>query len=272
MKTTLSILFIIISLISSPVSKANLPTIDHKSWSDYFLVINERKFHFGITSKGEAIFHPLTRRGEFISSNNPIIFQVQVLENKPDGKIVSKKIKVESLKSSQPASLNPKEAISYQGTVTGDAAFEVTVHPVRDGFSVTGKITDPGELTNPLNLAINVGLRPYVKDTTRTDAEEKNFAKRVKRDKFEVSAGFGKDHEFDFISHTNLFLKFPKGAESLYLKSEGYEFIEITVATEGTERLNFPDKDQIIGDGINFRWIVPNTEAATGEKLHFKAK
>lgn len=270
--TKSSPLVLAVLLACTPVVPAQLPSIDIKPWEKYFIVLKNRKFQFGITSEGDAMFYPLSKRGEIISETNPIIFKVEILESKADGKFTSKKIDPNSLKSDQLPALNPEKPITYSGSATGDASFEVTITPDKQGFSITGKITDKGKLTSPLSLAISMGLRPYTKDTTRTDAELKNFTQRIKRDKFEAIIDSGFKKSYDFSKSANYWSDMPNGVESLSIKADGYDFTEFNVAVTGNSRITFEDKIQIVADGVDFKWIIPADANPATDILKITAK
>jgi hypothetical protein len=261
-----------IVLACTSVAPAKLPSIDKKPWENYFFVLKERKYQFGITTEGDAVFYPLTKRGEIISENNPIIFKVEFLESKSNGKFTSKKINPSSLKSEQTPAYNPDKPVTYSGTVTGDAAFEMTITPSRDGFGITGKITDNGKLTNPLKIAIKIGLRPYVKDRTRTDSEVKNFQQRIKRDKFEATIASGNRKKYNFEDPVNFHSDMPNGVESLTMKAEGFDFTEFTVSVGGSAKIMFEDQQQIVADGADIRWFIPTQTNSNEDILKISAK
>jgi hypothetical protein len=261
-----------IVLACTSVAPAKLPSIDKKPWENYFFVLKERKYQFGITTEGDAVFYPLTKRGEIISESNPIIFKVEFLESKSNGKFTSKKINPSSLKSEQSPAYNPDKPVTYSGTVTGDAAFEMTITPSRDGFGITGKITDNGKLTNPLKIAIKIGLRPYVKDRTRTDSEVKNFQQRIKRDKFEATIASGNRKTYDFEDPVNFHSDMPNGVESLTMRAEGFDFTEFTVSVGGSAKIMFEDQQQIVADGADIRWFIPTQTNSNEDILKISAK
>jgi hypothetical protein len=270
--TKSSPLVLAILLACTFTSTAQLPSIGKKPWENYFFVLKQRKFQFGITTEGDAVFHPLTKRGEMINENNPVIFKIEILESKSDGKFISKKINPGSLKSGQSPALNPDKPVTYTGTVTGDAGFEITFTPSRDGFAVTGKITDQGKLTNPLNIAVKIGLRPYIKDTTRTATETKSFEQRIKRDKFEATIASGNRRLYDFKKPVNFHADMPNGVESLIMKSAGYEFTEFKVSTGSSSKIMFEEQNQIVADGADIRWIIPMESNPATDILEISTK
>lgn len=270
--TKSSPLVLAILLACTSLSTAQLPSLDKKPWQNYFFVLKQRKFQFGITTEGEAVFHPLTKRGEIIHVNNPVIFKIEILESKSDGKFTSKKINPGSLKSEQPPAFNPDKPVTYTGTVTGDAEFEITFIPSREGFAVTGKITDKGKLTNPLKIAIKMGLRPYIKDTTRTINETKSFEQRIKRDKFEATIASGNRKSYDFKKSANFHADMPDGVESLVMKSAGYDFTEFKVSTVSSSKIMFEEQIQVVADGADIRWIIPTESDPATDILEISAK
>lgn len=154
--------FAISSLVfSAPLSHAQLPQLGEKPWLGHFIGIKEKKFQFGITSKGDAVLHPLKRDGTMVALFNPIKVNYEILETMPDGKVVSQQVKVDSLASAQPPVEDPKLPVTFTGKVTGDAAFEMTVAPERGGFSLSGKVTDKGSVTNPLQFVVTIDWNPY---------------------------------------------------------------------------------------------------------------
>lgn len=270
--TKSSPLVLAVLLACTPTLPAQLPSIDKKPWKNHFIVLKNRKFQFAITTAGEAEFYPLTNRGEIISASNPIIFKVEILESKPDGKFISKKIDPTSLKSDQTPALNPEKPITYSGSVTGGATFEITLTPDGQGFSITGKITDKGKLTTPLNVAIEMGLRPYPKDATLDKDELKRFAQRTKRDKFETIIAPGNKKKYEFDAGANFSTDMPNGVESLSMKAEGHDFTEFQVAVSGSSKITFQDKHQIVADGVDFKWIIPAEANPDKDLMKISAK
>jgi hypothetical protein len=251
---------------------AEIPTIEKEPWSDYFMVMKHRKFQFGVKPDGDVLFYPLTKRGEIISESNPILFKIEILETKSDGDTTSKKINPGSLTSDHAPVLNPQKPVTISGTATGDIGFQVTFTPQRDGFDVSGQITEKGNRTNPLNLAVKVGLRPYVKDKTRTLEESKSFDQRTRRDKFEAVITSGNRKSYKFDENANFHVDMPNGAESLSVKAEAYDATEFSVAASGGAKIQFEDKNQLVSDGVDFRWIMPKVADPKTHFLRFTAK
>lgn len=259
-------------VISPGAIRAELPTIEKEPWSGYFMVMKQRKFQLGVMPDGDVLFYPLTKRGEIVSQSNPILFKIEILETKSNGTTTSRKINPASLKSDQAPALNPQQPVTLRGTATGDIAFQVTFTPQRDGFDVSGQITDRSNRTHPLNLGVKVGLRPYVKDKTRTLEESKSFDQRTRRDRFEAVIASGNRKTYKFDENANFAEDMPDGAESLSVKSEAYDATEFNVAANGGVKIQFEDKNQLVSDGVDFRWIMPKEADPKTHFLRFTAK
>lgn len=263
----LAVIFASISAVS-----AQLPSINKKPWEEYFIVLKQRHIQFGITTDGDAVFYPLSKRGEIISESRPITFNIEILEAKPDNKFVSKKIDPKSLKSDHSATLNPDKPVVYTGSVTGGATFQIIITPARDGFTFSGKITSKGNITDPLQIGVTMRLRPYIKDATRTVTETKNLEKRIRRDYLEAVIASGNRKKYEFAVNANLNFDMPNGVESLSMKAEAYDYTEFQVASVGGAKIMFEDKEQLIYDGIDFRWIMPIDADPAVHSLKIAAK
>ena len=274
MKLKLSFIsFFSISCILTSTCLAQLPSMEDQKWANYFLGVETRKIRFGITSDGSQTFFPLTKRGDIQSVWVPIKFKIEILEIAGEGKTTSKQVRKKSLKTEHPAVLNPQNPVTYRGEVTGDAAFEVTITPERDGFGVSGKILDQGSLKNPLKLVVTIGFDPYRKLSDPTKSELKKYDKRTRRDDLEVFVSFNEKKKFDFDQKVNLSQTFPSGAESLTYQSDGYDRIEFGLKAHGDSKLTFPDDEELmIGNGVNIQWTFTGETGSDKEKLVITAK
>ncbi len=259
-------------VISLGTIHAELPTIGKEPWKNHFVVFKQKKFQLGIMDDGSVAFHPLNKRGEVISESNPILFKIEILETKSDGKTTSKKIDPASLTSDQAATLNPEKAVTITGTATGDIAFHVTFTPQHDGFDVSGQIVKNDRRINPLNLAIEVGLRPYAKDKTRTLEERKRFDQRTKRDKLVTVISSGKTKTYAFNDDATFATDMPDGTESLSMKAEAYDSTEFHIAAHGGGKIHFTSINQLVYDGVDFQWIMPAEADPKTNFLRFTAK
>ncbi len=175
----------------------------------------------------------------------------------PDGKVVSKQVKSDSLTSEHPAVEDPKDPVTFTGKVTGDAAFEVTVAPERGGYSMTGKITDKGTLTNPLQFVITMDFDPYKNGAGDGDDAQENFEKKIKRDELRFETVSGKREKIEFLDKVNPATLYQEGFTTAELRTEGYGGVNFEMEATGKSRIVFEDKgEQEFWKGFSARWSV----------------
>jgi hypothetical protein len=135
---------------------SDLPMMEQRPWLGYFLGYRDKGASFGISSEGNTLFEPLKRDATPNAVTNPIHVKFDIIETLPDGKTVRKKIDDDAFTSDSPASLDPKEAITIRGKVTGSSS-----------------------LKNPLQLPICMDFLPH-KYSVSTDSKEqlKAFQKK----------------------------------------------------------------------------------------------
>lgn len=240
---------------SASHATAQLPGLSEKPWLGYFLGLKDRKFQFGIITDGDALFEPLKRDGSAVSIHNPVKIHFEVLETMPDGKVVSKTIRKDTLASQSPAIEDPSKPVTFTGKVTGDAAFEVTVIPERGAVTFTGKITDKGTLSNPLSFAITSDFSPY-KNASADDAEKDSFEKKIKRDEIRLEMVSGDREKLEFIEKTNPAETFKEGFTSADIRTEGYGGVGFEFEAVGKSKIIFEDKgEKALWDTFSLRWI-----------------
>lgn len=249
-------------LLAAPAAHADLPGLNEKPWLGHFIGITDKKFQFGITTKGEAVLHPLKRDGSVHSLFNPINVHYEILETMPDGKVVSKQVKQETLASEQPAVENPEGPVKFTGKVTGDAAFEITVTPERAGYSLTGKVTDKGSLANPLQFVITMDFDPFKGGPGKGDDEKaeqavENFEKKIKRDELRFKTTGGKNEKIEFLDKVNPSTLHPGGFTEAELRTEGYGGVTFELEAVGKSKIVFEDKgEKEFWNGFSARWSV----------------
>ncbi len=245
-------------LLSSTALHAELPTLSEKPWLGYFLGIKEKKYQFGIQSKnGSGEILVLKRDGDPVNKNNPIWIRFEILETMPDGKIVSKEIKGDTLTSTSPASEDPKDPITFTGKTTGDAAFECTIIPDRGAISITGKLTDKGKLTNPLLFAISVTFSPYKAPTGTGDDAQEKFEKSLRRDEIRLELPNGERKKIDFVANTNPATIATDGFTSAEIRTEAYDGTGFEFTASEKSKITFDDKGESpLWKSFTLRWTV----------------
>lgn len=242
----------------APFAHADLPQMAEHPWLGYFIGIQNRKSQFGITGKGDGIMHPLKRDGTPQATTNPIKVHYEILETSPEGKVVSKQVRADTLQTNHEATDDPKEPVKFTGKVTGDAAFAVVVTPERGGYSITGTITDKGTLTGSLQFVITIDWNPYKAGITG-DGEEalEKFEKKVKRDALRLVTVSGEREKIEFLDKVNPSKLYPDGFTKAELRTEGYTEVTYEMEAVGKSKITFEDKgEKEFWNGFSTRWSV----------------
>ena len=264
--------------LSAPLGQADLPSLSEKPWLGYFVGFSDRKFQFGVTGQGEALLFPLKRDGSVSGLFSPIKVKYEILETTPDGKVVSKQIQDDTLTSSQPASANPESPVKFSGKVTGDAAFELTAAPERGGFSLSGKITDKGTLTNPLQFAITIDFDPHPNGASpgangEKSASAEKFEKKIKGEEIRLRTVGGDREKIDFLDKVNASALHPDGYVEAETRTEGYSGINFALEAVGKSKMTFEDKgENYFWKGFSLRWTVNPDGDPAQAKLVVTAK
>ncbi|MBC7980628.1 MAG: hypothetical protein H7Y36_08720 [Armatimonadetes bacterium] len=257
-------------LLISMSSKADIPSLDVKQWLGYFIGIEEKKFHFGVTTTGEGVLMTMKRDGTPVVKNAAIKVRFEILETMPDGKVISRKIKKETLTSTQNAAIDPKEPITFRGQVTGGAAFEATVMPESKGFSLSGKITGKGKIRNPVSFAITTAFsEPY----KYRDKDDDVFEDKIKRDKIELKLTSGKQVRLKFKDPINPAALYPEGFTAAEIEMEAYRDTRFLFTATEKSKLVFEDKGgNALWNGFALKWSVNEGADASAEKVTFIIK
>ncbi len=192
---------IVISASGAFPAKGELPTLEDRKWVGNFVGYESKHFQFSLATQGKGKIEAMGKKGEPVSAKLAVSVEFLVQETMPDGKIVTKAIKPETLESDQPATLKPANIV-IRGKVTGDAAFEGYLTEDRGLISVGGKLTDPGTLTkNPLRFAVRVTFpdayySPEKEKAPTGKVDEKKAAKafeqKIEKDRVQLKWTDGK--------------------------------------------------------------------------------
>ncbi|MEP2774346.1 MAG: hypothetical protein ABJQ29_17095 [Luteolibacter sp.] len=237
-------------------------------WEGHFIGIEERKFQFGFLTNGEAELNPVDSRGNKISKTNPIEIEFKILETAPDGTVVSKQIKEESLTSTTEATKNPSDPVTITGKTTGDASFQITITPGSKTISLTGAVTDPGTLKNPLTFVISAKFTPYNYQSSTDEDSLKAFEKKIKREDLNLELLSGETKSIPFTERLDLGEEFPEGFKHIQLETHAYGETEFSLQATGTSKIvSDGDRRDYLWNSFTLHWVPdPN---ATPESQQF---
>jgi len=197
----------------------NLPALQEKPWEGHFVGWEKRGFRFGIGCDGVGEITPLTRRGDPISKQKTIKVSFVIEETDASGKVTARQIRPDSLETSNEATTE-EGTVTFHGTATGDAKFEI-VASFEDGrVELGGRVTDPGSLEGRVQFVVRTYFRAIY---SGADLEDRAFQKKVRSDEIKLETVEGEDEKIEMIEKVNLDEICGKGVRALSLEQEGYE-------------------------------------------------
>lgn len=253
-----------------PRAEAQLGTLNEKPWLGYFAAYADKRLQITMDSKGAITLAPINDKGTPVSSKIAIDIEAGIEEVAPDGKVVLRRIKPESLTS--PESPNDDfEKFTVRGKVTGDAAFELHMEQDRGTIAIGGRVTDPGTLTKlPIRFVVRVkfpDVYPYEKVANKQ--HDKTFLKKIEDDRLELKWTDGKRVKQDFEPMVE--------AASKDLNGPGIAAAQVEVASYKDRRVQFiaspgssmglwNAKTAPLHEGFTLSWLPPDaTKDPKGE-------
>lgn len=196
----------------------NLPALQEKPWEGHFVGWEKRGFRFGIGCDGIGEITPLTRRGDPISKQKTIKVSFVIEEVDAGGKVTARQIRPDSLETSDEATTEDG-TVTFRGTATGDAKFEVVASFDDGRLELGGRVTDPGTLEGRVRFAIRTYFRAIY---SGSDLEDRAFQKKVRSDEIKLETVDGEDEKIEMIEKVDLDELCGKGLRAMRLEQEGY--------------------------------------------------
>lgn len=256
-------------------ANADLPGLDERQWVGHFLGVEAKEFHFGVTSQGKGLLVPLNKKGDPLSPRLGVGVEFVVLETLPDGKIVTKALRPDTLESESPASSKFSRA-TFRGKVAGDAGFEVTIDNERGKISLGGKLLDPGQLKNPVKFGLRVSFpNPDPFNKNKPEGKKKD-ADKDKGDRLQLKRTDGKSVKLSLSEPANLSSPEVTGpgitALSFVISSHQGKEVEC-IATEGSSFTLSNTPGNPLTDGFIAIWPVdPAKDPGGRARLIFEVK
>jgi len=172
-----------------------LPQLSEKPWVGWFAGYENRGFHFGVKMDGEAELMPVDDDDKVGSPRKWIAFKPVIEEILPDGRVVTKQALEDGWEAITEAS-DSAETMSYRGTVTGGAKFEVHFEMGKGEVLGGGRLLEKGDLTdNPIRFS----LRVRIPNVYQHDRDEDALEKKAKRDKIQIERADRKKLKFNSL-------------------------------------------------------------------------
>lgn len=257
---------------------AELPGLDERLWVGRFLGVEDRTYHFGVSTRGVGLIQPLGKKGAPASQRLGVGMEFFVMETLPDGKLVVKALRPETLESKDPASSKFTTA-SFRAKVAGDASFEVTIENDRGEVSLSGKLLDPGQLKNPLQFGIRVIFPngyPYASLKPVGQKAQDAFDEKTKDDRLQLKWANGKGVKLPLKETADASSKEVTGpgvvALSYEVSSHHGRKVEL-IASEDSFFTLSNTAGKPLNEGFSAIWLVdPVKDPAGRARLSFEVK
>lgn len=244
-------------------SEARLPALNVQPWYGHFIGLQTRAYHFGLMSTTKGSIKPIGRRGDPVSGPIQPTLTFIIEETLPDGKVVARQVREDSLKTEDAATTTLAEPVSFTGTTTGDAAFAATVELNRGVISIGARITDPGTLTGNPRLVIRVYFPSSYRYVSAAQRQERDFQRRVRGDKLDIRNADGSRLRQDTGEAVSLNQdKFnAKGITEVKVEMDAFQGKTLTFSATGESRLAlWNSSDGVIHEGFSINWQAPDAE------------
>lgn len=239
---------------------AELPTMDDREWLGYFAGAKTKNFQFGITAGGDAAIRISKEKDVLLSQKLAIPVEFRIEETMPDGKVIARSIKPESLESTQTPTAKPKD-VTIKGRVTGDIGFEVFLTEDRGVISLGGRLLEPGSLKNPTRFCIATKVPSvYVDATPDGDKkQQKAFEDKIKDDRVQINRKDGKRAKFstmDPVDGGSAEVTGP-GLDGLLIDISSYKGKKIQLSATPNSSLELKNASKRpLGDGFSVVWAA----------------
>jgi len=258
-------------------ASAQLPTVEKQPWQGYYAAFANKNFQFTVTSDGQITLTPIGAGGEPVAKYLAVPICIIIQEVAPDGKATTKKIKLESLKSTERVT-DKLVNVAFTGNVTGDASFEVRIEQQRNMISIGGRMLTPGTLNqNQLRFAILVKFPdPYFYAVKSGKKEGKAFEKTIVRDRIDLKWADGKHKKAKLDENVDAIIKEGNGAglASAEIEISSYKGKKFEFACSPNALMNFSsDQPAALHEGFTLVWTPDANKDPDGKaRLSFDVK
>ncbi len=199
-----------------PLRAEELPQLNVQPWIGSYAGYERRSFQFLVGNDGEGLLTPMGDKGALMSGRIGIKLQPLIEEVLPDERVIGKQATKDGWEAVTPATINP-EKLTFRGTVSGGARFEVNLEFDGDEISVGGKLLEKGDLTDPRFV-----MRVIVPDVYYFENLIEKREEKAKKDRVDLLWTDGKKLKLDLVT--------PLDAETKEFNGPGIRQARIDIA------------------------------------------
>lgn len=237
-------------LAASPLLAGELPYLKEKPFLGQYAGMDTRDFRFVVKTTGEALVTP-AKKGGLVNSRYSMKLVPLIEDVLPDGRAVGKFPAKDGWEAVTPAAENP-EKVTYRGTSSGGATFEVNIEIEGGKITAGGRLLDKGTLKNPRFV-----IRVQVPNIYQYDKDAEKRLEKTKRDRIDLVRADGKKLKVDVNTPLDAEGKETSGPGVTQAKIEmaGYTGHKIELAAGTAGVFEFWNKGEAaLYEGFTFGW------------------
>ncbi len=246
------------ALLATFPAKAELSSMPEKEWLGYFVAWEESDYDVGVGTDGEFLMYMKKNRERVTSREMKINYLVQ---EKIDGKWVSRQLDEKSLSSESKPEVDPSEPVKIQMTVTGGTKVEFTHVISNDLMTVRVKLLEK-KTEKPLRLGLKINTFSFRNEVE--DMDERDIKRKFRSEKFEaVRKKDGEKVDVRFYETVDMnsekFLK--EGATEVEIDSDefyGGDFM-VKLGDEDSGVIEVETREKLYDGYFKFTWL-PNMD------------
>lgn len=227
--------------------------MSEQPWINIYAGMDSRKFRFVVDSKGIGILKPFKDRDELGARREWIEFEptIEVID---DAGIAKRKSLQKEGFTAITESGSENETITYQGTVTGGARFQVTFEIGRKAVSAGGHLIDLGNLEKKGTVRFSIRVKIPKGYAWKEDKEA--LEDLADGDRVDLSLRSGETLKldgFELIHGDEL----PNDIMAARIEFEGYRFGRIELQSDPTSSFQLWNRGkQSLYKGFSMNWSV----------------
>jgi len=175
-----------------------LPQLDDKPWTGHFAGYQKRMFRSWVDRNGVCYICPPDGRGGYLFNRAAVRIEPVVEEMKADGSFSFRKRLDDGWEALTPAAA-PAGKVSYRGTVTGGAKFEVNLEYDGNRIVVGGRLLDASKLKDP-----RFTMRVIFPNAYYHERDPEKLAVKARKDRIDFVRTDGKKVRMDVMEKVDV--------------------------------------------------------------------
>lgn len=245
-----------------------------EKWLGFFAVHSSNRQQFSIDPMGNMLLEPINA-GKQGAMKYGVKITPKITETSSAGMTTNKKVVADTLQTSD-AATSKLQKVTFRGEVTGNAGFEITAEQSRDIIFLSGRMLDPGKVSNP-QFAILISVPSLYSGQIKSAAgldkreirkAEKKLADKLRGDRVTIQKSNGELLRLSTDDGANMTgEEFSKlGITSVELDCSVFDKRTLAISTSvGTSMTLVKKPDDALLKGFDLLWIIDSTKDPSGK-------